>query len=155
MTDEAKKEFTMRITQANKSGLVVILYEIYLTYLKDAEDAVGKKQEFHQALLRARSCMDELIHSLDFHYELSHRLFQLYVYVNREMAAAEVKEDAEPLKICRRIMNSLLESYKEVSLLDKSGPVMENTQTVYAGLTYGRGMLTENMMQQGNRGFLV
>ena len=39
---------------------------------------------------------------------------------------------------------------------NSSGPVMNNSQTVYAGLTYGRNQLTENMADQGsNRGMLV
>lgn len=34
--------------------------------------------------------------------------------------------------------------------------VMENVQTVYAGLTYGRNNLNENLADQGiNRGFRV
>ena len=33
---------------------------------------------------------------------------------------------------------------------------MNNSQTVYAGLTYGRNQLTENMADQGtNRGMLI
>ena len=41
MTDEVRKNFTMRITQANQSGLVVILYEMYLAYLDDARQAMS------------------------------------------------------------------------------------------------------------------
>ena len=37
MTDEAKKEFTLRISQANKSQMVVIIYEILLEHLQDAQ----------------------------------------------------------------------------------------------------------------------
>ena len=40
MTDEAKKEFTLRISQANKSQMVVIIYEILLEHLQDAQAAV-------------------------------------------------------------------------------------------------------------------
>lgn len=155
MTDEAKKNFTMRITQANKSGLVVILYEMYLTYLEDAENAVKDRQEFRLALRRARGCLDELLDSLDFNYELSYQLLQLYVYANKEMALADAKGKAEPLKVCRKIMEGLLYAYREVSKQDMSVPVMENAQEVYAGLTYGKGQLTESLAHQGNRGFLV
>jgi flagellar protein FliS len=34
-------------------------------------------------------------------------------------------------------------------------PVMDNSQSVYAGLTYGRGSLNENLVGNANRGFLV
>ncbi len=155
MTDEAKKDFTIRITQANKSGLVVILYEMYLTYLEDALCAAENRQEFRLAIRKARGCMNELMNSLDFEYELSYQLLRLYVYVNKEMASADVRGKTEPLKICHKIMKGLMEAYRKVSTRDTSGPVMENAQAVYAGLTYGKGKLTESMTHQRNRGFLV
>ena len=36
MTKELKQQFTLRISQANKSQLVVILYEMMITYLDEA-----------------------------------------------------------------------------------------------------------------------
>lgn len=36
MTKEMKQIFTRRITHANRTQLVVILYDMILTYLKDA-----------------------------------------------------------------------------------------------------------------------
>lgn len=155
MTDEAKKNFTMRITQANKSGLIVILYEMYLEYLEDAIKAGDNRQEFREGIRKARGCINELMNSLDFEYELAYNLLQLYVYVNKEMAAAEVRKNVMPLENCRKIMRGLMEAYREVSRQDTSSPIMENTQTVYAGLTYGKGKLTESMVQQGNRGFFA
>lgn len=48
MTREMKQIFTRRITQANSTQLVVILYDMILTYLKDAADAydIGCEEEF-------------------------------------------------------------------------------------------------------------
>ena len=39
MTKECKQQFTLRITQANATQLVVILYEMTLQYLTDGEQA--------------------------------------------------------------------------------------------------------------------
>ena len=39
MTKGLKQQYTLRITQANKSALVVILYEMTITYLEDAMKA--------------------------------------------------------------------------------------------------------------------
>ena len=39
MTKELKQEFTLKISQANKSQLVVILYEMMLTYIGEAKQA--------------------------------------------------------------------------------------------------------------------
>lgn len=155
MTSEAKKEFTIRISQANKSGLIVILYEMYLAYLEDAINNPDDRAVFREGIRKARGCINELMNSLDFTYELSYLLLRLYIYVNKEMAAADVRGSSEQLLACRKIIEELLSAYREVSRLDISAPVMENAQTVYAGLTYGKGKLTESLSNEGNRGFLA
>ena len=155
MTDEAKKDFTMRISQANKSGLVVILYEMYLIYLEDAVKAEGNREEFREAVRKGRGCINELMNSLNYDYEVAHNLLRLYIYVDREMAGADIRHSVEPLSHCRKVMTELMEAYRTVSREDISGPVMGNTQTVYAGLTYGKGKLTESLSHYGSRGFLA
>lgn len=155
MTDQRKKEFSLRITQANKTELIVILYEMYLDYLGEAENAVQDRKAFREAIRKARNCLNELMNSLNFDYETAYHLFQLYLYVSKEMTSADLCVDAKPLKNCRMVIEELLTAYREVSRQDTSGPVMENTQTVYAGLTYGKGKLTESLAYQGNRGLFA
>ncbi|OYO98714.1 flagellar protein FliS, partial [Lachnotalea glycerini] len=47
-------------------------------------------------------------------------------------------------------------AFTEVAKKDDSPVLMGNTQQVYAGLTYGKGSLTESFSNQGsNRGFRV
>ena len=48
MTTEKKQMFTRRITQANRTQLVVIVYEMLLVYLEDAIHAyeADNKQEY-------------------------------------------------------------------------------------------------------------
>ena len=36
MDSEKRKAYTTRISQANRSGLVVVMYDIFFTYLDDA-----------------------------------------------------------------------------------------------------------------------
>ena len=47
MTQEKKQEYTRRITQANKTQMITILYEMVLDYFADSLDALsfGKKQD--------------------------------------------------------------------------------------------------------------
>ena len=73
MTKEKKQEFTLKITQANKTGLVVILYEMTLAFLEDASAAfdAGDKAEFKKSIGKAKDCIDELIASLDLSYDRS------------------------------------------------------------------------------------
>ncbi len=156
MTREHKQQFTLRITQANKTELIVILYEIVLGYMEDAEVALeaGNITEFREALRKVRSCFGELIASLNLDYELAARLLSLYLYCNRELTKADVRKEKEPLMHIRSVISKLLEAYRELAGQDTSGPVMQNSQTVYAGLTYGKNSLSENLADQGaNRGF--
>ncbi|MDE5802981.1 MAG: flagellar protein FliS [Lachnospiraceae bacterium] len=156
MTRERKQQFTLRITQANKTELIVILYEIVLGYMEDAEVALeaGNITEFREALRKVRSCFGELIASLNLDYELAARLLSLYLYCNRELTKADARKEKEPLMHIRSVISKLLEAYRELAGQDTSGPVMQNSQTVYAGLTYGKNSLSENLADQGaNRGF--
>lgn len=156
MTREYKQQFTLRITQANKTELIVILYEIVLAYMEDAEAALqeGRITEFREALRKVRSCLGELIASLNLDYELAARLLSLYLYCNRELTKADIRKEKEPLVHIRSVITKLLEAYRELAGQDTSGPVMQNSQTVYAGLTYGKNSLAENLTDQGsNRGF--
>ena len=88
MTREMKQIFTRRITQANSTQLVVILYDMILTYLKDAADAydIGCEEEFKKDMQCARNCIAELRNSLNFSYDLSRTLFSIYAFADREIA---------------------------------------------------------------------
>ncbi len=158
MTRELKQEFTLRITQANKTQLITILYEMVLLYLDEAEKALeeGNKAEFKSAIRKIRGCMNELTASLHLDYELAQNLLQLYLYVNRELVQASSHFEKENLEHVRLVIGELQKAYRKIEDQDRSGPVMGNTQTVYAGLTYGRNTLTENIADpSANRGFCV
>ena len=53
------------------------------------------------------------------------------------------------------IMKKLRNSFETAAADDKSAPLMDNAQKVYAGMTYGRGRLTESFINDDNRGFLA
>ena len=126
MTDEKKQQYTLKISQASRTQLVVILYEMTLDYLKEAEDAV------------------------------SGNLLQLYLFADRMLIQADARQDAALLKEPEDMVRKLKDAYETISEQDDSGAVMENTQAVYAGLTYGRGALNESLADQGSsRGFRV
>lgn len=154
MTSEKKQEFTLRITQANKSELVVILYDMFQAYLEDAEQTEG--EEFHSAISHARAVLNELIESLDMKYEIAKNLYQIYRYVERLLIQADVRLEKEPLKEISGHMSQLRDAYDTVSKEDASPSIMENTEVVYAGMTYGKSDLNENNVGGASkRGFLA
>ena len=158
MTKELKQEYTLRITQANKTQLITILYEMVLLYVDEAQEALdaGQKMEYKSAIRKIRGCIDELTASLNLDYELAHNLLQLYLYISRELVKASTHYERENLEHVRLIIGELHKAYRAIEDQDTSGPVMGNTQTVYAGLTYGRNTLTENIADSvTNRGFCV
>lgn len=158
MTTEMKKQFTFRISQANATEMVVILYEMTLQYLEDAGESAQKEDlaGYQAAVRRTRGCIQELLKSLHMEYEPAGNLRQLYLFCMRRLAQAEIRVHPEILEEITTIIMPLRDAYNRIAAQNTSGPVMQNTQTVYAGLTYGRNNLTENMTDQGmNRGMLV
>ena len=158
MTKEQKQGFTFRVTQANSTELVVILYEMLDCYVTDGRDMLkqGDRDGFRNAVRCAKGCVGELMNSLNLKYEPAPTLLSLYGYCIRRLTAATVRESTEPLEEVEKIIKPLMAAYRQIADQNTSGPVMNHSQTVYAGLTYGRNTLTENMTDQGsNRGMLA
>ncbi len=155
MTDELKQQFTRRITNANKSELIVILCDMFDIYVSDAKTAIenGNQAVFKNNIRYARAVLSELIDSLNLEYELARNIYQLYRFVERYLIKADIKLDKTYLIPCLNIMRKMNESYEKIAKIDPSGPVMKNTEEVYAGMTYGRTDLNENMNTAYNRGF--
>lgn len=157
MTQELKQEFTRKISQANKTQLIVILYEMALTYMEEGKAAceVGDRGAFRTAIRRTRGCINELLASLHFEYDMAMQFLQLYLYVNRELARADVRMRREPLQNAEKVICGLLGAYRELSTQDTDPPVMANAEAVYAGLTYDRKQLLQNLTHYDNRGFSI
>lgn len=158
MTKELKQEYTLRITQANKTQLITILYDMTLLYLTEAREALDedRKEDFKMAIRKIQGCVGELVDSLHTEYDLAKQLFQLYRYAYRELAKASVHYSQENLDHVVSVIEKLRDAYAQIEGQDTSGPVMGNTQTVYAGLTYGRSELNESITgAESNRGFCV
>ena len=158
MTREVRQQFTFRITQANSTEMVVILYEMLLCYLQESCQLLegDDKIAFHEAVRKTRGCLNELINSLRMEYEPAPALLQLYLFCLRSLARGERKEEPEPFREVERVIRPLHDAYEKIAAQNSLGPVMENSQTGYAGLTYGRNTLSENLTDQGaNRGVYI
>ncbi len=157
MEKERLQEYAARVTQANRSELVVIIYEATLASIEEGKNYLkqGEIEAARHEIERARSMITELMASLDLHYEISHYLRQLYVFAYRELCQGIANRDPEQLNHATDIFEALLPSFKEVAKQDDSEAVMKNVQTIYAGLTYGRGTLNETIDSgaDANRGF--
>jgi flagellar protein FliS len=159
MQREAAHAFTARVTQASKSELVVITYEMALTEVKEAVEDYGTENfdGFYQQLERAQKFIRELVAALDYKYPLSYDLLSLYLYVNKRIVTAMMKKDVSALGSAESVLQKLLVGFEGVSRQDTSDPVMQNTQQIYAGLTYSRGKLDEVSVNPDGRrrGFIA
>lgn len=159
MKKEAIQAFTARVTQASRSELIVILYEMILTEIKEAREAYDSEDltSFDKELRKAQKYVNELIQSLDYKYPISYDLLSLYLYTNKRIITAIIKRNPVPLDSAQSVLQKLLTGFEGVSRDDKSGPMMRNTQQLYAGLTYGKGKLNETYIDPSNRnrGFIA
>lgn len=139
MTKEQINEFAMRISQSNKTQIVVITYEIIINYLDSAEKSINNNiDDFVFNVKKARQFLNQLSTSLDFHYGISMELMNLYMFANECLIKSEIKRQDVNLKTVRNIMCRLKAAFEEVSKQDTSGPAMHGSEKVYEGLTYGR-----------------
>lgn len=158
MNTETKQTFTRRITQANRTQLVVIVYEMLLVYLEDGMNAYqnNQKEEFKENLRMARECIGQMRTSLNFDYALSRNLFAIYCFADRELAKDIYSYKTENLDVIKTIFTKLHDAYYVVSQKDDSAPLMDNIQTVYAGLTYTKSDLNEDFLNyDAKRGYLA
>lgn len=158
MTKEEKQEFTLRITQANATEMIVILYDMTLMYIEEAKeaDSMGDATAYREGIRKIRACINELIQSLHLEYEIAGNLYKLYLFCIRRLAYAEVRKDARVLGEVETVIVQLRDAYAQIAPQNTAAPVMSNAETVYTGLTYGKGALTKDMTNQSsNRGMLV
>lgn len=155
MTKEQKQEFTRRISQANKSGMIVILYDIFLAYTQDSLDEKEGTAEYKKSICKAKETIQELMYSINPENVLANNYMSIYGFIMKQLTRTEIHKNPEILRQLQIMVTSLRNTYEQVSKKDTSAPVMGNVETVYVGMTYGRGELKENYQNAGNRGFLV
>lgn len=158
MKKDKISEFTRRISQSNRSELVVIVYDIFFTYLQEAEEAYLAQdwEAYKSALHGGERALNELAGALDFSMELAKELYSIYVFCREAIAKAIYKRKFEDAADAVRLMKKLYTSFVEVAKQDHSRPLMQNTEQVFAGYTYGREDVVETYQDITNkRGFLV
>ena len=156
MDREAIKTYSYRISQATRSELVVIVYDIIRDYLKDAV-STSDNAVFKEKLHMAMRGIDQLITGLDMQYELSGNLYVLYNYMKRTLIGAQVSYDKNVVNSIYDMLGQLRQSFYEVSRHDNAAPLMKNTEKVYSGLTYskygaGNETASDTLI---NRGYMV
>lgn len=132
------------IVNASRTRLLCIVYEELLNEILEFSKEYDSKHK--------NKCIDilnELVSCLDFDYELSHDLFKLYVYVQRLIINNGNMDETY------KLIHTIYEGYKHLDeTIEDHQCVMDNTEKVYVGLTYGKNSLNESTLNS-SRGFRV
>jgi len=156
MTKEQISNYTRRISEANETQMITILYEMTLDYMTDAKKALAAKDfdAYDKELTRAQNCITELIRSLNMEYGIAQTFMQLYIFSKRHLISAAIRQDADYIDDIISIFEKMRDCYKELEKLNQAASVVSGAQRVFAGLTYGPGHLNETVADPySNRGF--
>ena len=109
MKKEQIMDFTRRISQSNRGGLVIVIYDIFFAYMEDTKEAHdnGEWENYKTALRNASKTISELISSLDFSYELAGELYRIYVFCRETLAKAMYKRDLKEVELAENLMKKL------------------------------------------------
>ena len=149
------EDYVARIASATPLQLVIITYELVLKYLDDATECIDDDKKFQFNLSKSRAFLDDLKNSLNMTYKISGELMVLYNYVSQQISYYMFNKNTEHAKEIKNVMEKLLEGWRTIEKdEDDKTPVMENTQQLYAGLTYNKsGQLSEYVDTDVRRGF--
>lgn len=159
MTKSEINAYTMRVAQASKSELIVIMYEMAVKYIDDGTEALqaGNVQEFRVNIKRAKAVVNELASVLDLRFSVSSNLLALYTYMNNVMVKSDITLKTDDLIRVRAMLEKLHTAFGKVSEQDNTEPLMKNVQQVYSGLTYSRNSLNDSYANASDlkRGYRV
>lgn len=156
MTKEQIQEFTLKITQENHSGLILVLCDMGMLYMKDALEAYPNSMEVYQKNVElSRRVMNELISCFNPADALGSRVIAILRFIYGKLVKSLVKQEPQELDRCGEMIDNLRVGFVRLHEIDTDGPVMKNTHQVYAGLTYGKGVLNESVqgVDYTRRGF--
>lgn len=160
MEKEKIESYSFKVTQANKTQLVVLVYDIILDDITTAREeyAAGETEAFVKTVKHGQQFVMELMRTLDCQYMIGLDLMTLYLYVNKQMIQAIIQRKPDAMEGLDDVILKLRTAFDTISRTDYSGPVMQNAEQVYAGLTYNKQNLSEAYLDAGNqlkRGFTV
>ncbi len=156
MTKEQIKEFTLRTTNSNHSGLILVLFDVVDVYISDSilAYASGDNEGYLKNIRLAKKSHNELMSCINPRDELGRKVLSIFRFIYGKLASSEAKRKPEELDRCLGMLHSLRVGFEKLHSIDEEGPVMKNTHQVYAGLTYGKGTLSESTIGDTyNRGF--
>jgi flagellar protein FliS len=128
-TDLGHRYLHSNIQTASPEGLVTMLYEGAIKFLKQARNELNQKkwEHAHRSMVRAQNIVSELALSLDKDKgrDISDNLKAIYSYINERLIQANLKKDVRAVDECIELLSRLNSTWQEaasrVRSADKAG----------------------------------
>lgn len=102
---------------ATPGELLIMLFNAEIKNIKKAIICIKSRDvvNSHNCLKKAQDIITELIVSLDETYQISKELKPLYLFIKRELIAANINKDMERLEKLLPIVTELRDTWKEAN----------------------------------------
>ena len=148
MTAEEMNVYKMRISQAGIAEFTLVMLEMEMQWMQEAVSAYdkGNTEEFLDCVDKAQSTQMELMNVLNKENPVAVDMFSIFAYINKLLIQSKIKREPQELLRCSEMLGKFHQSLQAIAGSDTAGPVMEQSEKVYAGLTYGTHGLVESSM---------
>lgn len=136
------------IVNATDTQLICMTYDLFVESIEDALSVEGLERK--TKLVRTREILMSLSENLNLEVQIGKDLFRLYVYIQNILLNAW-QQDTK-LEEAKQLIEMIASGYKTISQEAKTVAV-DNAQSIYAGMTYGKGYLNEMIVDTPSRGF--
>jgi flagellar protein FliS len=118
--DPYKQYRQTQISTADRSKLIILVYDGAITYLKRAQQKLTEKkfEEKCDLLFKVQDIILELMGALDMNIgKVSQSLYSLYYYMMKRLTEANIKNDPELINEVLVLLSGLRQTWAEASLI--------------------------------------
>lgn len=136
------KEVEKRILTTNYAGLIAILLERLIDNFKDCKSCIYNKedQKLRELNNNSRDILSELVFQFSKDDEVSVRIREISMYLNKLITEGELKKDSAYFDTSIKVLTPMLEGFQQLEVKEKPRAV--------SGLTYGKGSLGEYSLEE-------
>jgi len=134
-----------KVATASKGELTLMLFEGCCKFLKRAEAAFETREKskdpkeriaqieiINTNIVKAENIIMELMTSLNFDYDISHKLYPVYNYLYRELLRINFEKDGKSLSAVTEVMEWYYDVWKEVVKKDRQNQYSQGTNGSFA-----------------------
>lgn len=153
-----KKDYVARISQATPIDLSIISSEICIDYIDECikmiEDKNINKILYHENLNKSKEIILEKIQACDRNVKLGKDLSSIFFTINQLIVDGQFAYNKEKFLQARKLLVGQMEIFK-IAKKDENPAqkVVNASEKIIAGLTYGKGGLEEFVDSSSSRTF--